>query len=393
MKSLDLKILASHPVQYQAPLFRNIQKTGMNLKVGYVHPGSALRSTSDIDFNLEFKWDIDLLDGYPSFFFNQASQHLTLLQRIRSARYILSWALEEKDIPLLLLGWFSEIVFLVWYARIITRSPVLVAGDNTLGSFYYTKKANWKINLLKLLLRQTDGVMYFGQKNKQFFLDMGVKSEKLFFMPHSVDNNRFFREWKRFLPDRTSYCLEHGLDPSKPTFLFCGKLIQKKRPVLLLDAFLSAGLQDIAQLIYVGEGTLRTELEKRITDSNLRNVHLLGFFNQTKMPMAYVLGEILCLISDPTETWGLVVNEAQSCCRPVIVSDVIGCVSDLVDSSNGWIVPNNDFETLADTLAVAMYKNSDWSNMGVEGNQKVFNHSYQKMIEGIYNSLDSLYTN
>ena len=89
------------------------------------------------------------------------------------------------------------------------------------------------------------------------------------------------------------------MDPELPTYLFCGKLINKKRPLQLLDAYLSAGLAERAQLLYVGEGELRQELEERIRAQGLKHVHLLGFLNQNDMPLAYVLGELLCLISSP----------------------------------------------------------------------------------------------
>ena len=39
------------------------------------------------------------------------------------------------------------------------------------------------------------------------------------------------------------------------------------------------------------------------------------------------------------ETWGLAVNEALACGRPVLVSDRVGCAEDVVDESCGRVFP------------------------------------------------------
>jgi glycosyltransferase involved in cell wall biosynthesis len=42
------------------------------------------------------------------------------------------------------------------------------------------------------------------------------------------------------------------------------------------------------------------------------------------------------------ETWGLAVNEALACGRPVLMSDRVGCAADVADESCGRIFPWND---------------------------------------------------
>ena len=57
------------------------------------------------------------------------------------------------------------------------------------------------------------------------------------------------------------------------------------------------------------------------------------------MPEIYRIGDVFCLPSKgPGETWGLAVNEAMACSRPVLVSNRCGCSIDLVDNGgNGFI--------------------------------------------------------
>jgi glycosyltransferase involved in cell wall biosynthesis len=52
------------------------------------------------------------------------------------------------------------------------------------------------------------------------------------------------------------------------------------------------------------------------------------------------------LFSGYGETWGLAVNEALACGRPVLVSDRVGCAADVVDRGCGRVIAWNDFAAL-----------------------------------------------
>lgn len=378
-----LKIIASHPVQYQVPFYKAMIGKGIDIQVAYYHQGTAGRYATDIEFGIKFSWDIDLLSGYRYRIFSQENASFSLLEQLRIGRSLLPWALKDREIPLLLMGWFSELIWFIWFFRILLKMPVIVVSETTIMSFNATQKPKWRTWLLSWLLRHSSANLFIGKRNYEFLQKMGVKKEKLFYVPYSIDNQRFSVEFEKISPERKQLCLDYGLDPNIPTYLFCGKFITKKRPLELLDAFLAAGLEDKSQLLFIGEGVLRKKLENEIKSRNLRNVHILGFLNQSKMPLAYVLGEILCLISAPTETWGLVVNEALACSRPVIISDTIGCGPDLVDETNGWVTHLDDRHKLTETLISAFDHRSDWSKIGKKGKLKVKNNTFQSMAEGV----------
>src|ERR1700732_3985638 len=59
-----LVILTSHPIQYQAPIWRFLaQTTTVPFEVWFLTP-HALKVSADSEFGNSFAWDIDLLDGY-----------------------------------------------------------------------------------------------------------------------------------------------------------------------------------------------------------------------------------------------------------------------------------------------------------------------------------------
>jgi glycosyltransferase involved in cell wall biosynthesis len=68
------------------------------------------------------------------------------------------------------------------------------------------------------------------------------------------------------------------------------------------------------------------------------------------MPVVYRLGDVFVLPSaGPGETWGLSVNEAMACSRPVIVSSKCGCAADLV-RDNGFVFEAQNKDALVNAM-------------------------------------------
>jgi len=61
-----LGVLASHPIQYQAPLYQELARRGVvDLEVAFLSSAGA-RPFHDPGFGVTLSWDIDLLGGYRS---------------------------------------------------------------------------------------------------------------------------------------------------------------------------------------------------------------------------------------------------------------------------------------------------------------------------------------
>lgn len=385
----SIKVLASHPIQYQVPVWKELASRGCDIRVGYFHQGTAGKRARDVDFGVEMEWDVDLLSGYSHRFFHTGKPDYGWAVQFKTFPAMLAWFFQDIHTPILLVGWFVETIWLLWVLAILLRVPVFTLSDTTPQSFRRFPKPGWRVKLLGWLLRHSAGHLYVGELNRQFLLEMGVEERCLYHFPYSIDNPFFERETQRLSPDRHRLCETYGLDAHLPTFLFCGKLTPIKRPLELLKAYLEAGLKEQAQLIFVGEGVLRGELEKLIQESQAGHVHLLGFFNYSQLPLAYVLGQVLCLTSE-TDAWGLVVNEAMVCGRPVLVSDAVGCAPDLVDETNGWVAPADDLSALARVLRQAYEERHTWEEKGEQSLKKISCHTYSAMADGVQEALHSL---
>lgn len=62
---MKLAIISSHPIQYNAPLFKLLTQRGnLSVKVFYTWGKQSIEPKYDPGFGKTIQWDIPLLDGY-----------------------------------------------------------------------------------------------------------------------------------------------------------------------------------------------------------------------------------------------------------------------------------------------------------------------------------------
>jgi glycosyltransferase involved in cell wall biosynthesis len=113
--------------------------------------------------------------------------------------------------------------------------------------------------------------------------------------------------------------------------------------------------------------------------------------NQTEIVRAYVAADCLVLPSDAGETWGLVVNEAMACGCPALVSDLAGCVYDLVEPGiTGDIFRFGDWQGLTNLLVRYGNERQQLAEMGSEAQKKIRDYSPAAAAEGIVRAVSSV---
>lgn len=342
--ALRIGFLLSHPIQYFTPIFRELAKH-CDLTVFYAHRQTA-EQQARAGFGVAFEWDVDLLSGYHSRFLNNVARAPSTdaffgCNTPEIAAEIANGAFDAFVVP----GWA---LLAYWQAvRACRRAqvPVFVRGDSQLVG-----RRGGAIRLAKSLafrrvLRQFDGYLFVGQRNRAYLQHYGAPSDRLFFSPHCVDNEAF-RAAAAVVRQRAGTSKS---DPGRPRrLLFVGKLIERKHPFDLLQAAAQVRVPGgQVEVAFAGAGELQDALTKAAAATGVR-AHFHGFANQSELPAIYAAADVIVLPSDAQETWGLVINEAMACGVPAVVSDVVGCGPDLVESGlTGEIFPLGNVAALA----------------------------------------------
>ena len=169
------------------------------------------------------------------------------------------------------------------------------------------------------------------------------------------------------IPDEAVRVIPLGIDlrkwvydpqpvPSPPRFVFVGRLVPKKCPDILIDAFRIIADDTAATLDIVGNGPMRAQIEEQISRHGLTGrIHLHDELPRDKVAdllrgaAALVLSSAEAPDGDREGT-PIVLMEAQALGTPCITTDHSGNPDVLPPESRSFIVPQRD----ADALARAM---------------------------------------
>lgn len=345
--------VASHPVQYQAPVFRRLtDEPNLEIHVAYCSLKGA-ETARDPEFSASFQWDVPLLDGYSwSHVPNRGSGKETLFglinpglwKRIRSGNY---------DAVVCYIGYVRATFWMALLAAKFSNTAFLFGCDQ--GSLAPRDGRWWKKEVKRfawpLLYQLADHVVVSSTHASQLVQSLGIPEEHISLTPLVVDNAWWTA--KAAEADCKAVRASWKVPETDVVFLFCAKLQPWKRPLDLLRAFAKAQLSN-AVLAFAGEGPLRPQLEAEASALGVSSrVRMLGFVNQSQLPPVYAASDLLVLPSE-FEPFGAVVNEAMCCgCVPA-ASDCCGSARDLVAPvSPDLVFRCGDIDALAKILTAA----------------------------------------
>jgi glycosyltransferase involved in cell wall biosynthesis len=369
-------IFASHPIQYQAPLFRLLAKK-VDLIVIYGYNPKP-KNQSDAGFGVAFEWDIPLLDGYNYEFATLKNDTNANTQNRNGLVLKNPNQIIEKHHPSIIIvhGWFPRAMVQMIVAAHKKKIPVWVRGDSNLQMKESKLKSNLKNIYFKWLFSKITGFLYVGKLNKALYQYYGVNKKRLVFAPHSVDTNRFLKEF-----DEST-----KVNGNQFVIGFVGKFIPIKNPLELIEAVNLSKYKSNIQIKWIGDGPMMFEIEQLCLKYKL-SYSITGFLNQGEIVSKGYSDLDLMVLPSYNETWGLVVNEVYCGNIPVIVSDKVGCANDLVRPLNEMLVyDSGNLNSLKRSIDFAI-KNIDTLKMQIPNISK--SYSIDKTLNGYLKSINS----
>ena len=208
---------------------------------------------------------------------------------------------------------------------------------------------------VKLALDSADHIVTVSRKNFGVLIKkLGVPEEKISVIPNGFDS-KLFRPMSKMSAKR-----QLDLPEDKRILLNVANLVPVKGHRYLIQAMKKVvdRNKDVA-LFIVGDGPLRKDLEKLISDLNLKGyVHLVGARPHSEIPLWMNAADIFVLPS-LSESFGVVQIEAMACGAPVVATINGGSEEIVISEDYGLLCPPADPECLAEKILIVLEKEWD----------------------------------
>jgi glycosyltransferase involved in cell wall biosynthesis len=384
-RPIRLAHIAGQPAPSAIALYRRLtQDPRVDLTVFY---GSAdgVRPFDD-GYGTPVAWDSDLTSGYRCVFLRAADRTPGLGDHF--------WATRNWDIVPALIrgrfdvlwtaGYYSATYVMATLAQRARGGQVLFREEQTLLDPRSLRNVIAKQLTLRPFLRLGSG-LFISTENRRWLQSFGVPDERLFPAPYTVDNAHLQAEAQALAGQRDQVRSSLGIPPGDvPVIATVSRLIPKKQPLFMLEAFRRARERVRCVLLIVGSGPLEQQLREHVRAQQIPDVVFAGFLNRSSVARAYAAADVFSLLSAERETFGLVVNEALNFGLPAVVSDRVGCAPDLVwNGVNGYVVSARDpaeaavaFERLAGDASLR-------ARMGAASRERIDAWSVDRSAAGI----------
>jgi glycosyltransferase involved in cell wall biosynthesis len=349
MTRYHVGVLATHPIQYYAPWYRALA-TYCDLEVFFSHEQSAAAQAS-AGYGVTFDWDVPMFDGYRHRFLRNTARRPDVNRFHGCVTPEITDIIRDGRFDAFIVhGWSTRSYWQAMRASWQCRVPLFVRGDSTLTTPRSRLRRVLKEPLYRWFIPRFDGYLIVGHRALEYLLHYGADPRACFHSPHCVDNARLAADAEPLRSSRAALRTGWGLPQGGTVFAWAGRFVDRKEPLLFVVAMAElARLRGDVSGLMAGDGPLRADAE-RLARQLGAPVRFTGFLNQSRIAEAYVAADVFVLPST-WETWGLVVNEAMVCGLPVIASEGVACVGDLVvPAETGAVFPVGDLKRLVESM-------------------------------------------
>ena len=234
-------------------------------------------------------------------------------------------------------GWSFPTYYATLYARANRRALIIHSDGSS-----HTEQGLSSLQRLsrRVLVPLVDGFAHNTMPAAARFRELGVRTEQLYFAPHSTNLVPFWNA-------------ERPRDAPRSTVrvLAVGRLLPRKGFDRLIASFADAGaMNPRLELRLVGTGPERERLGAQARLLGLDSAEFLGFLDQSRLAEVYADSDVFVFPS-LQEEFGFVLLEAMAAGLPCIASPYAGATHDLIrDGENGLVVDPHDQMALTSAL-------------------------------------------
>jgi 1,2-diacylglycerol 3-alpha-glucosyltransferase len=259
------------------------------------------------------------------------------------------------------------------------------------------KRQWWKEQLKSwLYVRKYDAALVGGKQHRDYLIELGFPSSRIFLGYDAVDNDYFAQKADLARQDPVAARHRQPLIPSQPYLIAVTRFIKRKNVPCLVKAFAAyrqqVGQEQAWHLVLCGSGAEESLIRQLIIENALNNcVHLPGFISYQEIGDWYGLANAFV---HPAlhEQWGLVVNEACAAQLPILGSRTVGACHELLkDRQNGLLfAPESQQDITRALLGIHQLDLDSRIKMGKCSQKIAADYNPKKFAWGFLNSIKTV---
>jgi glycosyltransferase involved in cell wall biosynthesis len=252
-----------------------------------------------------------------------------------------------------------------------------------------TTEAVTPTNLIKRIAKRIIVGTYCSKMNagvyecsvqKDYMVKYGMKPEKLFFAPCSVNNEFFLELAQKYSKEEAKRRL--GLEKDCFVITDTAELIDRKRPIDLIKAVEILRKEFKIKTFFIGKGALSRQLEDYIVQNDLNECVLCGRLTHEEMGKYLCATDVFVMPSE-NDASPKALNEAMNFQVAIVVTDGICTARELcLEGINGYIYHAGRVDELTNSLRKILSSPGKILQMGAESKKIVSAFSYDNVIKG-----------
>jgi glycosyltransferase involved in cell wall biosynthesis len=267
------------------------------------------------------------------------------------------------------------------------KVPFILYSESWTEKYRNKNRASWEVMIHKIINNwvtlKADSLVVGGSNSKAYHQVLGVDTRKIFLAYQStIDHSLKAENYNKVVGNDTSIRI-----------LYFSRIVESKGLGILIMSFkrLVDNYHNI-KLIIAGDGPFKPNCEALVKELQVPHVVFLGSIPNEEAWRVFIESDIFVLPCSGIkrgEGWGLVINEAASMSLPIITTNAVGAVGDLViNEKNGFVVQAGDIFELSNAIRILVEDGLLRKSMGEES-RKLFEekNSYQKMFIGFKNAI------
>ena len=331
-----------------------------DISVVYVHPDDKFDIVDDTTNNVRTI----------RVYYKKSKSKIISLIRFYRANHLALKRLPKPDI--IHIHVLTRLGLIAWWHKIIHGTPYIITEHwsrylpgNDFSGFLRKK-------LTKLVVKHASAVTTVTDILAKAMKNHGLRNDNYVIVPNVVDINMFKPQ-------------QHHNEIPKIIHISCFEN-KSKNITGLIDALSILEENNIAfQCVFIGNGidfSMIKDYSKKL--KNQKNIRFTGVLEGQDVANELAAGDFLVLSSN-YETQGVVLLEAFACGLPVVSTNV-GGIPEIVNESNGILVPPQDPEKLASAMQTMLQtsQNYDANTLRDSIIKKFSNEAVGKLLDDIY---------